>query len=302
MSKKEVKFMASDKSASNVKKKMDQIHTEAAPDQTVVAGLEDGRGNALDPTDGTNKPRQQGVMDVQFPTDELTDHDPRDRIMAEKLALADKSGVTPFGRLVASDSDFDWLDRKRQKEDEANFQTWFAQNYDYMAPEQKAVARRLWPNFYEQRQKMLERNVKLQQKIAELKLHGPQSKEDLMLQYAIESGYIPADPLENILHPEKTLEVQKREFRQATYVRGLLNPKARTTRGGTSHSRSHNAAVLTDFASSNVPGMPAYSGTRGNGGTKFGFSVNDWPLQDINARTDTSEGNVFGPGIMKNVK
>lgn len=294
--------MASDKGASNVKKKMDQIHTEAAPDQTVVAGVEDGRGNALDPSDGSNKPRQQGAMDVQFPTDELTDHDPRDRLMAEKLALADKSGVTPFGRLIASDSDFDWLDRKRQKEDEANFQTWFAQNYDYMAPEQKAVARRLWPNFYEQRQKMLERNVKLQQKIAELKLHGPQSKEDLMLQYAIESGYIPADPLENILHPEKTLEAQSREKRQSTYVRGLLNPKARTTRGGTTWSRAHNAQTLTDFAATEIPGMPAYSGTRGNGGAKFGFSVNDWPVSDINARTADSEGNVFGPGIMKNVK
>lgn len=297
MSKKEVKFMAEDKSAKNVKKKMDKLHAEAAPNQTVVAGVGDGRYEALG-DDEDAAPRTPGRMDEQFPTDDLTQEDPRDKIMAAKLALADKQGVTPFGQLIASDSDFDWLDRKRAKEDEADLQAWFAQNYDFMAPEQKAVARRLWPDFYAQRQRMLERNVRLQQRIAELKLHGPQNKNDLMLQYAIESGYIPADPLENILHPERTKEAREREARQATFARGLLNPKARTTRGGTTYPRVVNAAQLSGFNPERVPGDPAYSGTRDSINQKYGFSVSDWPLSDLYPREETSEGNLFGPQAM----
>lgn len=290
--------MASDKGAANVKKKMDQIHKETEPAQTVVAGVGDGRTVPLG-QDASAVPRQQGVMDEQFPTADLQTPDPRDALMSQKIQLADERGITPFGRLVASDSDFDWLDRKRQQEDEANFQAWFAQNYDYMAPEQKAVARRLWPNFYEQRQRLLEKNVKLQQKIAELKLHGPQSKEDLLLQYAVESGYIPADPLENILHPERSREAAEKAARQETFVRGLLNPKARTTRGGGARSRAVNAARLTSFAAAKVPGMPAFSGTKRDG-VNQGFSVSDWPLTDSEAAANNPdrEGNPFGPGLI----
>lgn len=117
--KKEVKFMATDKS---VKAKMDALHRGAAPNQDIVAGRETPIAD-----DENAVPREPGKMDTQFPTDELTEEDPRDKIMAAKIALANEQGVTPFGQLIASDSDFAWLDRKREKEDEAQLQAWFAQ-------------------------------------------------------------------------------------------------------------------------------------------------------------------------------
>lgn len=163
-----------------------------------------------------------------------------------------------------------------------------------MAPEQKAVARKLWPDFYAQRQKMLDRNVALQHRIANLKLHGPQNKSDLMLQYAIESGYIPADPLENILHPEKVQEAKDNAARQKTYVRGLLNPKARVSRGGGARDRKYNTTTLTEIQAANIPGVPAATGTTLPTGQQWGFSASNWPAYG------GDEGKLFGPGMMEN--
>ena len=113
--------MATDRSAAATKAKMDELHKEAVPHQTQAAGADQRTDKDL------KTPRQQGVMDEQFPTGDLDATTEEDVRMATKLNLADEQGRTPFGQLIASDSDFDWLDRKRQAEDEANFQAWFAQ-------------------------------------------------------------------------------------------------------------------------------------------------------------------------------
>lgn len=135
---------------------------------------------------------------------------------------------------------------------------WFASNFDKMSPEQKQMARELWPEFYEQRLALLRKQVNLQQRIAELKVSGIKSKDDLMLQYAIEAGFVDADPLENILHPERTKAAQDLAARQGKYVRGLFNPR-RLPRGDWGpNSRAHNAQTLLGKKSEAFGSVPAY--------------------------------------------
>lgn len=255
---KDVSFQA------KVHDKMDKIHTKAVPDQVLVdshKGRADGDAPAHPETE-LDTLRGVSNMDEQFPVD-LNAYDDRDKLMAMKLATQKKEhpGVTDFGVLRATDEDFEWLERKRAAQEIANLQKWFAKYYDRASPEQKAMAHKLYPQFYQMREQLLNKMIKLQKRIAKLKIHGPRNQRDLLLQYAIESGYIPADPLENILHPERAAAQSDAAKRRKNYARGLLNPNARARQDLA--QREHNAKTLT--GAKNISAETYRSGTPGNG-------------------------------------
>jgi hypothetical protein len=127
--KKVVTFKAADK------KKKGAIPTSVAPDAVEMAGGRDGADRTQQEFQETEI-RDRTATDEQFPTAALTREDPEDKVQVAKLQLQGQGGlgpgVTPFGQLIASDSDFKWLQKKRDMEAEANFQQWFASNFDKM--------------------------------------------------------------------------------------------------------------------------------------------------------------------------
>lgn len=264
MATKNVKFKSSKGDVefkATAKSKVDRIVDQAEVAQVITKAAvseadETARAGVLE-----DNPRQDGVMAEQFPTAALKTPSKDDVRMTTKLTLADEKGVTPFGRLVATDRDFDWLDKKRAAADELALQTWFAENFDNMTPEGKKLAHRLLPSFYKQREQLLDKMIRLQGRIARVKLHGPRSKADLMLLYALESGLIPSDPLENILHPEKATRQQTEAKRKENWQRGLLNPRAHA-RSGSGQDRETNAKTLLGYDSA-----PTYN----SGETSFFF-------------------------------
>ena len=219
------------------KDKLDAIEQEATPMQVVLPVNPQANGTQRN-VDAIPL-RDPASTAEQFPAD-YSDPDARDRIMTEKLALANAQGVTDFGQLIANDGDFDWLNKKREAEAYANFSLWFAESFDKMSPEQKATAKKLFPAFYAERQRQLKKNAALATKLAELKLFGPETAEDLKLLYAAEAGYIDTDPLENILHPERTLAARTKATAQNRFSRGLLNPN-RMPRQDTIQDRDTNS-------------------------------------------------------------
>lgn len=265
------------KDAKSVKAKMDALHAAGNPNAIAMAPQTDG--TTIDNTTGGPRlqsvdHRTKGTPDEQFPTADLTRSDKDDLLRAEKLALASATGVTPFGKLTADDSDFHWLRKKREQAEEANFQQWFALNFDHMAPEEKAVARKLFPNFYAQRDKLLDQDIELQRRVAKMKLHGIQDKDDLLLKYALEAGYINMDRLHNILHPEEAAAEQTWALRRANYQRGLFNPKR------TAH---HQYGVLgrqgnADAYGFNPETFTPQLGLVDAGGNQTGFSFQHEPL------------------------
>jgi hypothetical protein len=154
--------------------------------------------------------------------------------------------------LIAKDSDFQWLRDKREAEAEAEFQQWFATNFDHASVEQKQMARELWPDFYRQRLAKLDEDILLLRRLAHLKVTGIKNKDDMLLQYAAEAGFIDADPLEKILHPERAAKSQQQARRQLNFVRGLFNPN-RLPRGDWGlFNRQENATELLG----RQPGVP----------------------------------------------
>jgi hypothetical protein len=141
-----------------------------------------------------------------------------------------------------------------------------------MSPEQKEWARKAYPRFYEQRLQDLRANVALAGQIAEDKLLGIRDKDSMLRTYAVQSGFIPADPLENILHPERSAQVRQSAERQAAYRRGLLNPRRLIHGDAGTASRATNALTLTGKSGNALGPNPAYLlGTTVNG-QQHGFT------------------------------
>lgn len=181
---------------------------------------------------GLNKNRLAGVptrardtMDEQFPTDALTAKDPaKDREMMAKLQLQTEGqlGYTPFGKLEARDSDFQWYQEKLAAQEAANFQLWFAKEFDRMSPADKKRAKELYPEFYAQRKKLLKRQAKNLFDFARLKLEGVETFDDLMKMYLAETGRLDIGPLNHLLNPEQGAgDAANQELR---FRRGLLSP------------------------------------------------------------------------------
>ncbi len=119
------------------KKKKSPAKMNPAPNQVSMAGGKGGEDRIAKTVIMDNVARDDGVLaetplrdqqatDEQFPTASLAKPDKRDAIQTAKLEMqADPSaapGVTKFGKLIATDSDFEWLRSKREQEAEANFQ------------------------------------------------------------------------------------------------------------------------------------------------------------------------------------
>ena len=94
------------------------------------------------------------------------------------------------------------------------------------------------------------------------------------MQYAIESGLIPADPLENILHPEKAVAAQTKDARQKQFRRGLLNPRAWGSGSQGARIPKSNAEILL---SETKGGVDAWKLGHTVDGTKHGFSIENFP-------------------------
>ena len=169
--------------------------------------------------------RQPGVVDEQFPTGDLGAKEKMDRVEMAKLRLQDPSnpGVTPFGRLQARDEDFKWLLRKEAAVEQANFELWFAQNFDHMSPAEKKRARELFPKFYEARNRQLKKNTETIARLAMIKINGVESMDDLYTLYLAETGRLNLDNLSNVLSPSH-VPLQSAYQQQQTFERGLHNP------------------------------------------------------------------------------
>jgi hypothetical protein len=281
--------------AKAVDTKMRNLMDSADPNQMrLQSGRAEDNNGASDAALRDVPLRDPTAVDEQFPTSGFVSRDnKKDVVMSYKLGSQNGGapGVTPFGQLIAKDSDFEWLRQKREEQEYANFQQWFALNFDKMSPEQKKIARDLFPTFYQERLKQLGKSVDLQHRIAKLKLLGIQDRDDLLLQYGIESGYIAADPLENILHPERS-RVLDRQYR---FTRGILNPRRLMKGDWGLETRATNARVATGR---NLGVNEAYG--LGTGGRGFAVANLAGPAAESVQVADGRQPNVaaMGAGLM----
>ncbi len=176
----------------------------------------------------TEKTREPGVMDEQFPTEALTTYDPRDKVQNAKLELGGTGaqlGMTPFGKMEFKDTDAKWYQDKQAAVELANFQQWFAVEFDHMSPVEKKRAKELYPEFYAQRKALLRKQAKNLFDLARIKLEGIDKFKDLVKVYMAETGRLDVGPLKHLLNPEMVNTGANADaLNQKRFQRGLANP------------------------------------------------------------------------------
>lgn len=191
-------------------KRVETIVKESKPNQVTLAPPKDQAGRPGLPT----KPAGSIYQNQQFPTAYLTAEDERDLMMQTRLAIGDSLGQQTF-----KDEDADWLLKKVQAAKDADFQSWFARNFDNSSVTHKKFAREIFPEFYKQRLQTFETNLDTLRKLARIKIRGLETAEDVALQYAADQGLLPLNDLKNLLNPGQADAADQR----AAFERGVFN-------------------------------------------------------------------------------
>ena len=105
---------------------------------------------------------------------------------------------------------------------DADFQSWFAREYDKMDDVHKKWARKAFPRFFQQRLQTLDKNAEMLKKLARIRITGVTNPNDLALKYAADRGLLPLEIFENLLHPEQAHRGAGVD-EHAQFRRGLFN-------------------------------------------------------------------------------
>lgn len=197
-----------DKATGKYVKKVARKVKDSAPDQVVVGG---SNGRASLP----NQPAGSTDTAEYFPTAYLSAADERDLMMQTRLQIGNDLGQQQF-----KEQDAEWLLKKIRAAKDADFQAWFAKNYDKSSVTAKAWGREVFPEYYKQRMATLDINLDTLRKLARIKIRGVETPEDVALQYAADQGLLPMEQLSDILHGGG---VSTLKDRQAAFQRGLFN-------------------------------------------------------------------------------
>lgn len=224
-----------------------QADRQAVDDASEVRGAVGG--------DVAPDPRNHAQTAEQYPTKFLRQQEEQDRLQQLKYdlqKLQGTAGVTPYGKLQWSDDVGYWLLRKEEAAKKAQFQQWFANQYDKWGPAQKKIARQLYPQFYEERMRTLEDNLEMAKKVARVRLRGVESAEDLALEFAAQKGLIDMSVLVDVIHPEK---MQDAAGSVARFKAGLFNTNTRFL--GQPADAEDAEEYATYFSGDNVAGAGA---------------------------------------------
>lgn len=182
---------------------------------------------------------QGGQPAVSMPRKFLS-RDPMDDKMRQRLQLMDDKGMTPFGQVYYDDSVGRWLEKKEAATELANMDAWFGKNYNKASIAERQFAQQIYPEYYTEREKLMMEKAAMVVKLKAIQLRGPRNKEDLMLQYLVQSGKVqlPADwDKIGISTDAADLSGAQMTAQRANFARGLV----RLPRFETEQQRSANA-------------------------------------------------------------
>lgn len=132
---------------------------------------------------------QGGAQAVQFERKFLA-RDRMDDEMNTKMQLMDDKGMTPFGQVYYDDRVGRWLERKAAVSEAANFDAYFGEQFNKNDLASRSWAQKINPEWYAAREKEMAERAEMVLKLKAIQLRGPQSKEDLVMLWLIESGRV----------------------------------------------------------------------------------------------------------------
>lgn len=96
----------------------------------------------------------------------------------------------PVWTVPFTDKDAALVERKRDASEQADFDQWIARKYDLDDPGQLMFLRSIDPEYTARREELIVQKSRLGELYAKMRLRGPQSKDELRLEWMIETGRI----------------------------------------------------------------------------------------------------------------
>lgn len=126
--------------------------------------------------------------------------DPRDHRAEIRGEILKGGKGLLYGQVT--EEDISAVERKEAATALAGFEEWFQKSFQFDStnPTLQGWAQRMRPQYFDRRVKVIQDIAQLQSRLALLKLHGPQSPEDLEFLYLVSTGKIeiPDKPLQDI--------------------------------------------------------------------------------------------------------
>ncbi len=135
---------------------------------------------------GQGKPAQNVFPAKYF---SRKDDEKKVRLLQEYTASLNSEGRLPT-IYAPTENDMNVLMRKDAEKELVNFEGFLQDYFDVDNPIHQKLLFDLYPNYFYRRWEAVEQKLKIQEKIAHLKLFGPQKTEDVMFMYALHNGDI----------------------------------------------------------------------------------------------------------------
>jgi hypothetical protein len=213
----------------------------------------------------------QALSTGSFPRKGFEARDARDELVAEKMQMMDPvTGMSRFGQVTATDSDFKWLQKKRESEAYANLDRWIGKNFHKADLPTRKWLQETFPDYYESRERIMVERAKLALRIKLLKLRGAKNEQDLLLQWGLQTGRIKLDEDWDVIGPYKdTGAAVDMDVQRARYKDGLFSFR----RYASEDERAGAAALAAGEAS--AANIAARIPKRGAQGSANPFQTND---------------------------
>lgn len=117
------------------------------------------------------------------------DDEKKVRLLQEYTAALNTQGRLPT-IYAPTESDMNVLMRKDAEKELMNFEGFLQNYFDVDNPIHQKLLYDLYPRYFERRWDVVKEKLQIQEKIAKLKLMGPQTTEDMMFMYALHNGDI----------------------------------------------------------------------------------------------------------------
>lgn len=156
-----------------------------------------------------------------------------------KQQITDVDGmISPSRPMPWTERDIDYLKNRRDAEEYAAYMDWVSRKFPINDPANREMFKRILPGYFSARKQVLQEQINLSAKYANLRLFGPENEEDLILQYEVETGRVklPQGPFHDpIKWMENEAGITARDnedeynrkitdLNRETYERGLFNP------------------------------------------------------------------------------
>jgi hypothetical protein len=164
---------------------------------------------------GSRKRPNEFPVQINKPNRE---RDSRMRLKSEYIEQMRDDGGVNLGMPVLKDKDLRAFADYEQQRQKVSFAAWLSSYLNVADPATQRLVAEIMPEYYTDREAVIENQAELQKNLALIRLRGPQSKQDFLMIYLLSTGQI-SMPKGSVFDPTSW------SYNNQDFTRGIANPR-----------------------------------------------------------------------------